>query len=252
MSPFLFSMGQDTIDRIHKEELVRAHIEEFGLPSSVTGSRSLQDPTVVGDDADLSVNSVSETNSDEATIDQSVNGISFINLHWASISTGISSLLAVVVLCLCIAGCCYFRGRRQRQSRARHAELLKALSHGRRHSSTPPHPQSGAYPGPSSSRVIRADPLVLDGPAFPSVFDSPIGVTGHPALQFSPSTGAAGQPALQFSPSTASCGLPGCATKYQHSHSSSPSAPSQLSVAYHVRQPRAICLLYTSPIPRDS
>ena len=102
MSPFLFSMGQETIDRIHKEEMVRAHIEEFGLPPSVSGSHSLNDPTVVGDDADLSVNSVSETNSDEATIDQSVNGISFINLHWASISTGISSLLAVVVLCFCI------------------------------------------------------------------------------------------------------------------------------------------------------
>ena len=73
MSPFLFSMGQETIDRIHKEEMVRAHIEEFGLPPSVSGSHSLKDPTVVGDDADLSVNSVSETNSDEATIDQSVN-----------------------------------------------------------------------------------------------------------------------------------------------------------------------------------
>ena len=211
------------------------------------GYHSLRDPTVVGDDADLSVNSVSETNSDEATIDQSVNGISFINLHWASISTGISSLLAVVVLCLCIAGCCYFRGRRQRQSRARHAELLKSLSRGMHRSSTPPHPQSGAYPGSSSSRIIRADPLVLDGPALPSVFDSPVGVTGPPALQFFPSSDASGQQALQFSPSTASCGLPGCATKYQHSHSSSPSAPSQLSVAYHTRQPRAIDFIEGRP-----
>ena len=209
--------------------MVRAHIEEYGLPPSVSGSHSLKDPTVVGDDADLSVNSVSETNSDEATIDQSVNGISFINLHWASISTGISSLLAVVVLCFCIAGCCYFRGRRQRQSRARHAELLKSLARGRRHSSTPPHSQSGAYPGPSSSRVIRADPLVFDNPALTSVFDSPIG-------------GSTGHPALQFSPSSASCGLPGCATKYQHQHQASPSAP-QLSVAYHARQPRAIDFL---------
>ena len=129
-------MGQETIDRIHREEVVRDHVEKYGIPPSVSGSRHLSDPTVVGDDADLSVNSASESNHDEATIDQSVNGISFVNLHWASISTGVSSLLAVVVLCLCIAGCCYFRGRRQRQSRARHAELLKSLAHGRRHSST--------------------------------------------------------------------------------------------------------------------
>ena len=144
MSPFLFSMGQDTIDKIHREEVVRDHIEEYGIPPSVSGSAPRSDPTVVGDDADLSINSESESTHDEATIDQSVNGISFINLHWASISTGISSVLAVVILCLFIAGCCYFRGRRQRQSRARHAELLKFLAHGRRHSSTPPRPQSGA------------------------------------------------------------------------------------------------------------
>ena len=155
MSPFLFGLGQDTIDRIHKEELVRAHIEEFGIPASVTGYQSVRDPTVVGDDADLSVNSVSESNSDEATIDQSVSGISFINLHWASISTGISSLLAVVVLCLCIAGCCYFRGRRQRQSRARHAELLKSLSRGMHHSSTPPHSQSGANIPTTTKRLNK-------------------------------------------------------------------------------------------------
>ena len=164
MSPFLFSMGQDTIDRIHREELVCQHVEEFGIPQSVSGHAPRSNPTVVGDEADLSINTDSEYSHDEATIDQSVNGISFINLHWASISTGISSVLAVVILCLFIAGCCYFRGRRQRQSRARHVELLKSLATGRRHSSTPPRPQSGAYPGTSSSRVIRADPFVFDSP----------------------------------------------------------------------------------------
>ena len=229
MSPFLLNMGQDTIDRIHREELVRQHIEEFGIPQSVSGHAPRSNPTVVGDEADLSINTDSESSHDEATIDQSVNGISFINLHWASISTGISSVLAVVILCLFIAGCCYFRGRRQRQSRARHAELLKSLATGRRHSSTPPKPQSGAYPGNSPSRVIRADPFVFDSPTHQSIFDSPIGASP-------------GLPAIQFSSSSASCGLPGCSTKYQHQHQASPSAP-QLSVAYHVRQPRSIDFL---------
>ena len=108
MSPFLFSMGQETIDRIHQEEVVRQHIEKFGVPASVTGVSSPglpSSPVVVADEADLSVHSDSESTHEEATIDQSVNGISFINLHWASISTRISSILAVVVLCLIIAGC---------------------------------------------------------------------------------------------------------------------------------------------------
>ena len=112
MSPFLFSMGQDTINHIHREEIVRQHIEKFGVPASVTGVSSRGQPStlvVVADEADLSVHSDSESTHEEATIDQSVNGISFINLHWASISTGISSILAVAVLCLVIAGCCYFR-----------------------------------------------------------------------------------------------------------------------------------------------
>ena len=223
-------MAQETIDRIHREEVVRQHIEQFGVPTSVTGVSSPglpSSPVVVADEADLSVHSDSESTHEEATIDQSVNGISFINLHWASISTGISSILAVVVLCLIIAGCCYFRGRRQRQSRARHAELLRNLATGR-HTSTPVKVQSGAYPGPSSSDVIHADPFIFDSPGHPSVFDSPI-------------SGPVVIPAIQFSASSASCGLPGCATKYQHQHSSQPipSAP-QLSVAYSARHPRAL------------
>ena len=230
MSPFLFSMGQDAIDRVHKEEMVRQHIADYGIPASVTEITSPglpSSPAVVADEADLSVHSESESYHDEATIDQSVNGISFINLHWASILTGISSLLAVVVLTLIIAGCCYFRGRRQRQSRARHTELLRNIATGR-HSSTPVKVQSGAYPGPSSSNVIRADPFVFDFPGHASVFDSPIG-------------GSAVIPAIQFSASSASCGLPGCSTKYQHQYPSQPiaSAP-QLSVAYSARHPRAL------------
>ena len=107
-------------------------------------------------------------------------------MHWASISTGISSILAVVVITLIIAGCCYFRGRRQQQSRARHTELLRNIATSR-HSSTPVKVQSGAYPGPSSSDFIRADPFVFDAPGRASIFDSPIGgPAALPAIQFSP------------------------------------------------------------------
>ena len=66
MSPFLLSMGQDTIDRIHREELVREHIEKFGIPPSVSGYAPRSNPTVVGDEADLSINSESESSHDEA------------------------------------------------------------------------------------------------------------------------------------------------------------------------------------------
>ena len=55
MSPFLLSMGQDTIDRIHREELVRQHVEEFGIPQSASGHAPRSNPTVVGDEADLSI-----------------------------------------------------------------------------------------------------------------------------------------------------------------------------------------------------
>ena len=97
-------MGQEAIDRVHKEEMVRQQIAKYGLPVSVAGPPS--SPAVVADEADLSVHSESESSHDETTINQSVNGVSFINLHWASISTGISSILAVVVITIIIAGCC--------------------------------------------------------------------------------------------------------------------------------------------------
>ena len=98
----------------------------------------------------------------------------------------------MVVIIFVVAGCCYFRGRRQRQSRARHTKLLRNIASGH-HTSTPVKVQSGAYPGPSSNDIIRADPFVFDAPNRASVFDSPIG-------------GPATLPAIQFSAATASCG----------------------------------------------
>ena len=93
-------------------------------------------PLVFHDDADLSVSNEINHESADVHLDQSNNGFSFINLHWASFSTGLSSVLAVVLAGLLIAGCCYFRGRRQRQARTRHTELLHALSSSTRHVSS--------------------------------------------------------------------------------------------------------------------
>ena len=58
---------------------------------------------------------------------RSNNGFSLINLHWTSFSMGLSSVLAVIISLALIAGCCYNQGRRQRQSRARHTELLRTI-----------------------------------------------------------------------------------------------------------------------------
>ena len=79
MSPFLFGIDQDVIDQVHKEERVREHIAKYGLPASVAGSPS--SPAVVADEADLSMHSDSESTHEETTIDQSVHGVSFINMH---------------------------------------------------------------------------------------------------------------------------------------------------------------------------
>ena len=228
MAPLLFGYGQDLINQIHKEAMVKEYIAKHGIPGSASSTPS--SPVVIADDADLSVHTETEYESvhEETTIDQSVHGVSFINMHWASISTGISSILAVVVLIFIVAGCCYFRGRRQRQSRARHAEVHhNIVSSSGHHTSTPVKVQSGAYPGPSSSEVIRADPFIFDTPARASIFDSPIG-------------GPTATPAIQFSAAAASCGLPGCSTKYQHKHPHPIASAPLLSVAYDARHSRTI------------
>ena len=85
---------------------------------------------VFHDDADPSVSNEINHESADVTLDQSNHGFLFINLHWASFSTGLSSVLAVIISVAFIAGCCYVRGRRQRQSRARHTEVLRTIVHG--------------------------------------------------------------------------------------------------------------------------
>ena len=91
-------------------------------------------------------------------------------------------MLAVLLALAMVAGCCYFRGRRQRQSRERHAELL--FSGSGRAVSTPHRTQSGAYPDPSGTPSAVSD------------------AHSYSIVAYTP-------PA-----SSASCGLPGCSTTY--------------------------------------
>ena len=80
-----------------------------------------------------------------------------------------------------IVGCCYFHGRRQRQSRARHSELLHALSSSARY---------GNYPGSSTTTTTSLSQDAVGGPTYP-------------VARYSAAV------------SSASCGLPGCATSYE-------------------------------------
>ena len=136
-----------SVHDIIKEQDEQQRLEEWNKASTTTAA-----PPVFHDEADLSVtNDVSHESSD-VHLDQSNHGFSFINLHWASFSTGLSSVLAVIISLALIAGFCYVRGRRQRQSRARHVELLHTIVHGvTKAVSTATYQQSGAYPGPAPS-----------------------------------------------------------------------------------------------------
>ena len=153
-----------------------------------TISTSTADPALpFEDEANLSVSNTVSHESHDVSLDKSNHGFSFDNVHWASFSSGLSSVLAVLVACLLIAGC-YFRGRRQCQSHARHTELLHSIASGAsRHISAAPRIQSGLYPGSSPS-------------------------AGHPSVH---SSGTVTYPVTRFSSPPASCGLPDCSTSYE-------------------------------------
>ena len=172
MSSFLFSSGDAIFKRIKMEQEVEAYLKAKGTSTPA--------PAIdMEDDSSLSIDNSSSNESHDVQLDQSNNGFSFVNIHWASFSTGLSSVLAVVLAGLFIAGCCYFRGRRQRQSRARHTQLLHALSSTSRHVSSDTPAQSGRYPGTAVPEV------------------------NHPVVRYT------------AAPSTVSCGLPGCSTSYE-------------------------------------
>ena len=106
MAPLLLSYGQDLIDQYHKEVMVEEYLAKQA--SSTTPSSAIE----MADDSSLAIDNSISNESSDVSLDQSNNGFSFVNIHWASFSTGLSSVLAVVLAGLFIAGCCYFRGRR--------------------------------------------------------------------------------------------------------------------------------------------
>ena len=157
MAPLMLSYGQSIIDDIRNQQLVAKN----GHPATATEA-----PTInAQDDAEVSIENDVSSDSSDISLDQSNNGSSLVNLYWASFSTGPSSVLAVVLTGLLISGCCYFRGRHKRQTRARHTELLHALSSSTHHVSSALQPQSGAYPGPASRSTNAAE--TAGSPAYP-------------------------------------------------------------------------------------
>ena len=203
--------------------LVEEYLKNRGIPTTATEAPDI----LAQDDAEVSLETEITNSSADVTLDQSNNGFSLVNLHWASFSTGLSSVLAVVVVCVSIAACCYCKGRRQRQSRSRHSQLLHALSSTAQHVSTPARPQSGAYPMPPASSQLSIE-----------------STSKFPVARIPSSASSA-----------ASCGLPGCSTSYERpatvlldpagSARFFPIAHDALQAISHV------CLLYTSPSPRD-
>ena len=160
MAPLFLGHGQDIINKIRKQKIVEEYLANQG--SSTTASPAID----MEDESSLAIdNSVTNESSDVA-LDQSNMGFSFVNIHWALFSTGLSSVLAVILAGLYIAGCCYFRGRRQRQSCARHSELLHALSSSARHVSSNSRQQSGTYPGSSTSTSLPSQDAV-GAPTYP-------------------------------------------------------------------------------------
>ena len=179
----MFGYGQVIIDDIREQELFEERKRTF------TTSTVAPLPVAFKDEADLSVTIKISDESNDVHLDQSNHGFSFINLHWASFSTRLSSVLAVLISLLHIAGCCYLHGSRQGQSRARHTELLRTIDTGATKAiSTPAHNQPGAYPGPALP--------VLHLPALPSPADDR--VLFEPSLV--PSRGSAVHPVVRYTP----------------------------------------------------
>ena len=111
MAPLLISYGQELVDQYYKEQMVKEYLAEQA--TSTTPAPAIE----MSDESSLSIDNSESHESNDVSLDQSNNGFSFVNIHWASFSTGLSSVLAVVLAGLFIAGCCYyFRGRHQRQS----------------------------------------------------------------------------------------------------------------------------------------
>ena len=94
MAPLLISYGQSIVDEYRKQMLVEEYLRERGHP---TGSVTERPTILAQDDAEVNLETEVSNSSSNISLDQSNNGISLVNLHWARFSTGLSSVLAVAV-----------------------------------------------------------------------------------------------------------------------------------------------------------
>ena len=107
---FSFTMFEST-QRLFDQIAAEKRIAEWKR-TSTTSTTTPAPPAVFHEDADLSVTNEISDESSNVSLDQSNNGFSFVSiLHWASFSTGLYSVLAVLVALALVTGCCYFRGR---------------------------------------------------------------------------------------------------------------------------------------------
>ena len=102
MAPLLISYGKGLVDDYRKQMLVEEYLREHGHPTGTVTER----PTIhAQDDAEVALDTEVTNSSSDISLDQSNNGFSLVNLHWAIFSMGLSSVLAVVLVCLAIATC---------------------------------------------------------------------------------------------------------------------------------------------------
>ena len=101
MASFLLNAGQSTIDEYRKEMLVKEYLSKQATSSTPAPAIEMSD------ESSLHIETNESHESSDVSLDQSNNGFSLVNIHWASFSTGLSSVLVVILAGLFIAGCCY-------------------------------------------------------------------------------------------------------------------------------------------------
>ena len=156
MAPLLFSYGQSIIDEVYKQRLVEEYIKEHGQPSG----DSTEAPVIhAEDDAEVALDTEVTDSSSEISLDQSNNGFSLVNLHWASFSTGLSSVLAVVLVGLIIRSLCMLSHRQPATSVPQFTSNLVPI---RGPPLALPHPSTlGQSTTPSPVFQLHPPPLVV-------------------------------------------------------------------------------------------
>ena len=95
------------VEDYRKEMLVKQYLAEQATSSTPAPAIDMSD------ESSLHIENNESHESSDVSLDQSNHGFSLVNVHWASFSTGLSSVLVIILAGLLIAGCCYLRGRRQ-------------------------------------------------------------------------------------------------------------------------------------------